>query len=59
MKLSKILALFSWLNVFGLCWVMMYGPPAEDRGFVALGLCLFVVLAVVNSAIQSGSKDAQ
>lgn len=56
MKISKFLAIFSWINTYALFWYMIAAPYPDSitiRIFRVLVAIFFLGIAVVSTAIQS------
>lgn len=59
MRLSKIIALFSWFNTFVLVWLLMYGPRPEHRGIVIAGQIFFVSVAIIASLASAQNERSR
>lgn len=57
MYISRLLALFSWLNTFALLWTgLLYPIVTENRWFYVFVFLLFLVVATAASAIDSQKR---
>lgn len=58
MNFSRIIALFAWINVFALSWVMiLYPSVSENKGIVIVVWIVFGVIAFAASISSEGKKS--
>lgn len=53
MRLSKLLAIFAWINTFALFWMQLYDPAIESKWQSTTTLLLFIAVACISSLIQA------
>lgn len=53
MKLSKIIAILSWLNLYAFLWsILLYPHLLEYRGTITVMWLLFSIVALISSAMD-------